>query len=517
MNTYTYDASGATFAALLPLAPAVRQDVLMYFRSRANAGTMEPNSHRIGPFILLLAIVLPAVVFLFPSISPFVLFAAVVAAFAAIAAAFYWPAAFLVLPIFAPQFKSLPGLGSVQSKVDLTLLALCCAALAILLHSILGTQRDQLTIGRFAGSAKQITAFFFFAIVVAGSYLYTPAPEYGGVKLVRFLLIGGFFLLAPLYLIKEEEDFRHFALTFVLFAIAQSFLLFARVDRFTVNANPDETDVTRIGAGWLVGMALLLLLFYKVVLSPFWRKVLIVFAVPCLIGGLIASASRGAVFSVALAMIILAFKLSRGRSKIAILGLIIFTMICAGGAFYFLRGMGNGKYSEKFSELVALSHGEQTYGSGGERLAFYSAALREIPQRPILGIGVGGWSVYYYGLDARRYPHNLFLEVSVEEGLIGILALCTFLWSIWNANRELWEITGVEFAVLSGLLIFALTSTMFSGDLDDDRLLWLWSGMVLAMVHLARARLAQLSYMLQRQQVNLWQQRPAGIDPSLAR
>lgn len=493
----------------------------MYFRSRANATTMEPNSHRIGPFILLLAVCLPAVVFMFPKISPVLLFAAVIAACAAIAAAFYWPAAFLVLPIFAPQFKSLPGLGSVQSQVDLTLLALCCAALAILLHSILGSQRDQLSPSRFSGSAKQITAFFFFAIIVAGSYFYTPAPEYGGVKLVRFLLIGGFFLLAPLYLIKEEEDFRHFALTFVLFGIVQSFLLLMRAGQ--VSTNPEEADVTRIGAGWVVGMAILLLLFYRVVVSSFWRKTLMIFALPCLILGLIASASRGAVFSVALASIFLAFKISRGRSKMAILTVMIFVMICAGGAFYFLRGMGNGKYSEKVSELMALSQGQETAGSGGERLAFYRAALHEIPQRPLQGIGIGGWSVFYYGMDARRYPHNLFLEVGVEEGLIGILGLCTFLWAIWRANRELWEITGVHFAVLTGLLIFALTSTMFSGDLDDDRLLWLWSGMILAMVHFARAKVAELSFVQQMgvqqmvQPSSLWQQRPATIGSGLAR
>lgn len=217
----------------------------MYFRRHSHVSTLEPRSHRIAPLILVLAICLPGVVFLFPKISPFLLFAAVIAAFAGIAAAFYWPAAFLVLPIFAPQFKSLPGLGSVQSHVDLTLLSLCCAALAISLHSILGSQRDQLTPSRFSGSAKQITAFFAFAIIVAGSYLYTPAPEYGGVKLARLLLIGGFFLLAPLYLIRKEEDFRHFALTFVLFGILQSFLLFARVGH--VSATPEDADVTVIG------------------------------------------------------------------------------------------------------------------------------------------------------------------------------------------------------------------------------------------------------------------------------
>jgi hypothetical protein len=90
---------------------------------------------------------------------------------------------FLVLPVFAPQFKTVPGLSSVQSHADLTLLALCGAALVILLHSIFGSQRVQpcpRTFHRFF--PRQLTAFFLFAIVVAASYLYTPAPQYGGEK-----------------------------------------------------------------------------------------------------------------------------------------------------------------------------------------------------------------------------------------------------------------------------------------------------------------------------------------------
>jgi len=60
--------------------------------------------------------------------------------------------------------------------------------------------------------------------------------------------------------------------------------------------------------------------------------------------------------------------------------------------------------------------------------------------------------------------------------------------------------------VLSGLLLFALSAAMFSGDLDDDRLIWLWSGMTLAVLHFARAQLAELSC---KQRIAFWAQQPA--------
>lgn len=465
----------------------------------------DPLSGRIPAAIVIAALCLPAVILIFPRMDPAITFGAVICACALLVAAIYWPAAFLVLPAFAPQLKSVPGLQSMQGKVDLTLLALCAAALVIFLHSIFGSQRVQLIPGRFTGSSRQITAFFFFAMVVAVSYVHTPAPEYGGVKLIRVLLIGGFFLLAPLYLINSEEDLRKFGLTFVGFSVMQSFLLFVRAGR--VSASPEDTDVTRIGAGWLIGMAILILLFYPVMESRFWRKCLTIVALPCLIGGLIASAARGAIFATVVASIFLFFKAYQGRHKgLVLLVLGTVALLCAGVAFYFLRGMGNGKYTEKVAELVQMSEGHASQGSATKRFAFYIAAIREIPERPVMGLGVGGWSVYYYGKDERDYPHDILLEIGTEEGAIGLLAFAIFLFSMYRAYRDLSDLTGPHFAVLTGLLIFTLVAALFSGDLDDDRVLWLWSGMILGVLHFARAQLAELAF---KQRVAFWSRPPA--------
>jgi O-antigen ligase len=471
---------------------------------------MEPLSQRIPPIVIIAALGLPVLVALFPGTSPVLVFGAVGCACGLIFAAIYWPAAFLVLPVFAPQFKSLPGLRSIQGHVDLTLVALCGAAFVIVIHSVFGSRKVQLVPGRFSGSSKQITAFFFFVMVVAASYLYTPAPQYGGVKLMRVLIIGTFFLLAPLYLINSEEDLRHFALTFVLLGVAQTFLLFLRADQLSgPAASTEDVDVTRIGAGWLIGMAILLLLFFDVVESPFWRRTLRLFAIPCLIAGLMTSAARGAVFATTVTAIFLFFKAYKGRSKGAVIILAAFGFLCAGVAFYFLRGMGNGKYTDKLDELIQLSEGHDTSGSAGKRLAFYVAAIHEIPQRPLEGLGVGGWSVYYFGKDERAYPHDIWLEIGTEEGLIGIFAFGVFLLMMHRANRALMDLTGTHFAVFSGLLLFMLVATTFSGDLDDDRLIWLWSGMSLAVVHFARVQLAEL-YLLyqQRARAAAWQAQP---------
>ena len=456
---------------------------------------MEPLSHRIPPLLIVAAISLPAVILMFPGLNPMFTFAAILFGFAFLLAAFYRPAAFLAVPVFASQFKSMPGLRSIQGHVDLTLLSLCVAVFVILSHAIFASRRVQVGPGRFAGSSKQITAFFFFVLIVAASYLYTPAPQYGGEKLIRVLLIGSFFLLAPLYLINSEEDLRDFGLAFVGLALMQAFVLFARVGRVSsASAGAPDSDVTRIGAGWLLGMAILFLAFFQVTKTSFSRKVLSVFAMPILVAGLIASASRGALFATLIAGMFLLHRVYKGRSKVVVMAIVILALVCAGGAFYFLRSMGNGKYSEKAHEIEAMASGHQSSGTAAERFEFYRAAFREVEQRPLLGLGVGGWSVYYWGKDERAYPHDLLLEISTEEGLVGIFGFAIFLWAIYRANRDLSELTGAHFAVVGGLLLYMLVATAFSGDLDDDRILWLWSGMALAVLHLARTQFAELVF-----------------------
>ena len=327
--------------------------------------------------------------------------------------------------------------------------------------------------------------------MIAVSYLYTSAPESGLTELVRFLFIGGLLLLAPLYLIRSEKDFKQFAVAFLVLGVVQSAALFLRVQ--TVSSTPD-VDVTKIGAGWLIGTAIMFLIFYKFTDSQSFRKLVMIVCLPILVAGLITAASRGAVLATATAFILTSLALRQSRNKLALAGVGVLIVVCAAASLFLLGNMGNGKYKEKVEELALLSHGKDANGSAAQRLQFYQAALSEIPEHPILGLGLDGWSVYYYGRDAREYPHDIFLEIAVEQGLVGILAFGTFLIVLFLSIRDLRRLSGDYFIVLFSAVVLVLTAAMFSGNLDDDRSLWLWTGMILAVSNVVRSRIAEHMY-----------------------
>jgi O-antigen ligase len=113
-------------------------------------------------------------------------------------------------------------------------------------------------------------------------------------------------------------------------------------------------------------------------------------------------------------------------------------------------------------------------------LSFYSKTIEAIPDNLWLGQGVGSWSVFYYGKDARGYPHNLFLETTFEEGMVGEVLLLLFLYLLATATRRMLRATKLQYGVIAGLLLYCVSVSMFSGDLDDNRILWFWAGITMA-------------------------------------
>ena len=391
-----------------------------------------------------------------------------------------FPAAMLVPVIFIPQWKDQSFLAGFQSRVDLTVVSLIILCITVLLNSVGPLARGRAIKEVFAGQGKGIIAFFSFAVIVALSYLYTPAPNWGFTQVSRLFGIGGLLFLSPFILVKEEKDFRAFAIAFVVFAMPLAAQMIF-MPRYSVTVWGWTYGVkTDIGGGWLLGMAILLLFYYPFTRSSSSKWILMLLCGPLLLGGLVASTARGPLVSLVFAFLVTPLVLSRtrgARAKVRTTLVVLLLLVTSMVAAYSLLPWMGGKFQEKTRELERIAQGSWPGGTAGERLVFYKAALKEITERPVLGLGVGGWSVYFYGDDARGYPHNLLLLIAAEQGLVGVTALGVFLWIVALTLKRILAATGDRYAVLFALVLFSVTVGMFSGDLDMNRLLWLWCGM----------------------------------------
>ncbi len=403
--------------------------------------------------------------------------------------AFREPALFLVAVLFAPQLKAYWPLKPLDHVVDLTVTMLIGLALGVGWRLLKYTARiDRPPRPRFADVPKlPLIAFALFAGIVALSYSYTPAVSYGGTELLRLLGIGTLMLIAPFVVIRRQEDLRRFVTLFLGAGLILAFQMILHLDD---RQSASTTDITRIGAGWLMGMLILLALYYRPFRRSAYNTAEAWVLVPIFSFALIASAARGPIVAL---LVVLVLNLVASTKKISrIIVAITLLGVSMYAAFSVFSHIDPSKYNSKLSEIVDLVEGKAASGSAVARLTFYHQTLAAIPTHLLLGGGVGSWSVFYYGADERAYPHNLLLQIAFEQGLIGIAALGLFLTSMGVASFRLLRKTGTRYAVFPSLVLFCVIVSMFSGDLDDNRVLWYWAGVTLVVCAITRSHIGDL-------------------------
>jgi O-antigen ligase len=126
--------------------------------------------------------------------------------------------------------------------------------------------------------------------------------------------------------------------------------------------------------------------------------------------------------------------------------------------------------------------------SVGTRMVFYGTSLDLIKQRPWLGYGSAGFGKAYSGTVKERYadwralpstdPHNIYLFVAVEHGLIGLVVFVGFLSvTLWRAPRDRYGWIGI------GALLVIMATSLFSSHFrtfPEAHLLSMFLGAMLA-------------------------------------
>ena len=128
--------------------------------------------------------------------------------------------------------------------------------------------------------------------------------------------------------------------------------------------------------------------------------------------------------------------------------------------------------------LAAQVMGSTPHGTVSGRLDIYSYALKWISTSPYIGYGIGTVPTlfalrgYAIGGDEWYHTHNIWLEITLESGILGLVlviaALCFILWafrSAWIKRRDV-PLAPLTLAASAGAGIAFLVHSLV------DRLLW---------------------------------------------
>jgi O-antigen ligase len=324
-------------------------------------------------------------------------------------------------------------------------------------------------------------------LVLLVGYLWSPLPLYGRFKVSYYFLDNLLLLVAGFVLLRSRSGdpgpavaagFRFFqAVLFLAIAVAGAAIYNDITYEYPFGARLVALGANTIHLSKLMAMGLFTILFLGAA-----RRIRLFLAIPAAL--LFAwvfyrTGSRGPLLATAVA---LAFWIMTGRGRSSLSFRIVTGIALVAGVISFLillPGLGE-------SWLGPLTGRE---GSNAVRLHLLELARDGISDAWPWGLGTGGFPALMKLADVRYFPHNLLVEVLIENGLAGAVALFGFLASLffyWNrARREIREgetVPGqrILFRAAGSLLVFSLVMAQVSGDIITNDWIWLWCGAMLA-------------------------------------
>ncbi|MBB0992401.1 O-antigen ligase family protein [Dietzia sp. SLG510A3-30A2] len=198
----------------------------------------------------------------------------------------------------------------------------------------------------------------------------------------------------------------------------------------------------------------------------------------------VQTGSRGPWLALLVA-IFLAAALSRHRFKIMTIGLVASTILFATWRLGAKNAIGD---LPLFDRVFGVSQTDDITTGRGE---IATVAIEGIRSNP-LGIGWGSFGDFSrsYGLSSTEYAHNIFLEVAVESGILGIAGFIFFLIAVYSF---VWRSRMLGTGTVAGIaLTFWIVAALFSSDFGGNRGVWLCAGIAIGSYTLAKPAVSRV-------------------------
>ena len=226
------------------------------------------------------------------------------------------------------------------------------------------------------------------------------------------------------------------------------------------------------------------------------------FALACLARGEPNKARRGLLYAAAFLALFNVVFMVQGRTGYLVVGtLLVFFLfermgwksVAIGAVALSLIGavgfLGSTSFRDAinrgFTEYSQWERDRPAENSVGWRLEFYYNTAQLIRERPLIGVGTGGFPLVYAervkgtGRVNPGHPHNEYLLMTAQLGVFGLMGVLGMLLTQWAVSRRV--APQVDRSLASGLVLAMALGCLFNTLLLDhsEGLFYCWLGGVL--------------------------------------
>lgn len=304
----------------------------------------------------------------------------------------------------------------------------------------------------------------------SNSYYLSKAFRLGTVT--AFTLGGAAIIIAP-----SRRRLRRFGAAVFGISVA---IAIETVYQFIMVNGPQELTIfgtNYLITGRVIGLGIVLGFYYCLLERPGWKHTIpIALLTVVQMAALGFSGARGplvtAIGGIGIIVIagLLLGKLPRSKNAIAayltsVIGMIAGAVLVADSVRAIRR-------------LTALTEGPGE--SLGTRFDYWTWTIDLIGEANFwTGYGLGSWPLYAGFSDEQNYPHNIFLEVLMELGVVGLSLFTLLIGYAFVSIVQGWRRTQhLECIAITALFAYMLVNTFVSGDLNENRYLFAIVGLM---------------------------------------
>jgi O-antigen ligase len=324
-----------------------------------------------------------------------------------------------------------------------------------------------------------LISFFLFFCWVLTSLAWSESWSYGVTKALHTTLMGFWGVVACAVIIgRDFKRLKRFSLSLVILAL---FLAGEVVSHLIAGTLLEEWDFASnyLGLGRLLGLSVLVLVSALLWSDlGWWKGISIGLLVGFLLSILMISGGRGPLLATLAALMVAPVCDTRFSSE----ALLVRRKLLLFLGFLFLVLVGFATIGNQFfffttiDRLLVLLEGGG--GSSAQfRVWFFANAWDFWREAPFIGHGIGEFGSLLAWGDVRVYPHNIFLEILVELGLVGlILFVVAGFYSLRAFSLRALRADPI-LAMLFMFVVCAFWNAQVSGDLPDNRVLFALLGL----------------------------------------
>ena len=352
--------------------------------------------------------------------------------------------------------------------------------------------------GKKPATGKSLVFSSLFALIlilmILSTLNNTIENRYAMEKTTRFATLTGLATFAPLFVVQNRQQLLRFLGVSIALGIIMT--LTGEITREGLTAFGASHIATgrTIGLGFITVLGMALLRYETGTLSitslrtsgsqhrqrSFALLPILLYAGSAIVlgYGLLASGSRGALVALLVtiaAVVIIGTTIQRARKPVLTVTMFLVTATIV---ITIIAPQTVVTMNQRITNTISAPLDQTAH----TRVIRARSALEMFSEHPLTGVGVGGFDLLFNPFESERgdYPHNLFLEVAAEMGFIGLIlfALLVFLppYHALTSFRQSGQWTTL---LIIAVTIYLLVNALFSGDLNDNRLLFTALGLCL--------------------------------------